>query len=250
MRNINRVFIKFSSFFEKHRDRYIRNYLDKNESLRKIIDYCNKTSKSCGISLSDYVVLYEMIRRGRQRFVLECGTGKSTMIIAQAMLDNREKDGIDDIKLVSMDHNKEWQEHAVSIFPETFKSFAQILYSPIQVYGYSFIRGTVYEEVPNYPYELVFVDGPSQEGMCNMQFVKVVEKSEIPVSAVTDNRRNTVLAYSLLFGPDKVRYYMPWGLGVVNKVTRDDILFKDPLTMKTTIFDHVVPFRFGNPIGK
>lgn len=247
---IRSLFHKFLPFFEKRRDRCVRDYLGKNESLREIIDHCNKTSKSCGVSLSDYVALYEIVRHRKPRFVLECGTGKSTMIIAQAMLDNREKDGIDDIKLVSMDHNKEWQEHAVSIFPEKFKSFVEILYSPLKIYGCSLIRGTIYEEVPSHPYEFVFVDGPSQEGMCNMQFVKVVENSDIPVSAVTDNRKNSVLAYTLLFGPDKVSYYVPWSLGVVDEVTSNDFVFKDPLKMKATIFDHVVPFRFGNPIGK
>jgi|SRR3990172_7923343 len=231
---------------------YTKDYISKNKNLREIIEYANGCSKSSGVSLSDYVALYQTVRRNKPKFVLECGTGKTTMIIAQAMIDNCEESPCNELKLISMEHNKEWYDHAVSLIPEKFNGFLEIHYSPMDTYGYSFIRGTVYKETPDYPYEFVFVDGPSQgfEGeatMCNMALAKVVEMSEKPVTALIDNRKHTVLAYTMIFGVDKVKYYLDWSLGFVNGVTCHDMLLHDKNVMKRTIFKSAVQLDHGNP---
>ncbi len=82
------------------------------------------------------------------------------------------------------------------------------------------IHGTVYRDVPDYPYELIFNDSLSQDFdnehvMCNMQIIKIVEKSDIPVTA---------LACSLIFGPQKDTYFKNWSLGLVNHVSRHDMI--------------------------
>ena len=169
------------------------------------------------------------------------------------MLDNCADSQGNDMKLVSMEHNKKWADHAVSILPERFKSFVEICHSPMDTYCYSFVRGTIYKEVPDHPYEFVFVDGPSQglEGtgtMCNMDFIRVVEKSQTPVSAIIDNRKHTVLAYSLIFGTDKVRLYSNWsGLGVVNKVTCNDMVLRDKQLVKKYLLKSRIQVENGNP---
>ena len=121
------------------------------------------------------------------------------------------------------------------------------------MYSYSFVRGTVYEEVPQYPYEFVFVDGPPQgvEGvvMCDMDLVRVVAGSETPVSAFIDNRKHTVLACSLIFGPDKVSFYSELSLGVVSSVTRHDMVLGDKERMRRTVFQSdIVSKKYGTPL--
>ena len=72
---------------------------------------------------------------------------------------------------------------------------------------YSFISGLIYENVPNYPYDFVFVDGPDYKDKCDMDFIRVVENSEKKVSALIDTRKTSALAYSALLGRDKISYH-------------------------------------------
>ena len=229
-------------------------YMGKTPGLKDILAYANVASPSVGVSTTDYVALYRKIRTDRPSFVLECGTGRSTMIIAQAMLENLNGTPADGIKLVSMEHNPIWYEHALSALPDQFKPFVEIRQSPIEVYSYSFVRGHVYKEVPDYPYQFVFVDGPPQgvDGkavMCDMDFVRVVAGSETPVSAFVDNRKHSVLAYSLIFGPNKVSYHSDLGLGVVKEVTCQDMVLGDKDRMKMMIFQNdIVRKVHGSPV--
>ena len=229
-------------------------YIANTPSLRDILAYVGGASTSVGLSMTDYVALYRKIRTYRPSFVLECGTGRSTMIIAQAMLDNLDGAPIDGIKLVSMEHDPKWYEHALSALPDQFKPFVEVRQSPLDVYSFSFVRGHVYKDVPDYPYQFVFVDGPPQgvEGevvMCDMDFVRVVAGSETPVSAFIDNRKHTLLAYGLIFGPDKVSFYPEWRLGVVEKVTRNDMLLADKMLMRRTVFQSdIVRKEHGTPV--
>jgi len=78
-------------------------YMGKTPGLKDILAYANVASPSVGVSTTDYVALYRKIRTDRPSFVLECGTGRSTMIIAQAMLENLNGTPADGIKLVSME---------------------------------------------------------------------------------------------------------------------------------------------------
>ncbi len=230
-----------------------QDYISRNQGLREVIEFIDKASRSTGVSEQDYMALYRIVRKENPKFVLECGTGKSTMVIAQAMLDNLDGNPIQGMKLISMEHDRQWYEHAVPLLPDKFRDFVEIHHSPMDVYGYSFVRGTVYKEVPDYSYLLVFVDGPHQgfeqtDVMCNMDFVRLVEKSDTPVSAVIDNRKHTVLAYSLIFGPEKVRNYPIWNLSVVDKVAARDMILADKNLMKRKIFTgDLVRKDYGNP---
>lgn len=176
-----------------------------------------------GVSLVDYAVLYAQVMRLKPRYMLECGTGKSTHILAQAMADHCLDAHGGDIRLVSMEHQEKWHTEAVNNFPEEFKSFTDIVYSPEDWWQYSFVRGTVYKEVPELPYDLVFVDGPDHYGACNMDFIRVVAGSDKPVRGLVDNRKLNMLAYAALLGRDKVQGYR-CGPNTVAPVTKHDLV--------------------------
>ena len=163
--------------------------------------------------------------------MLECGTGMSTWFIADAMEKNYKENDVKG-KLISMEHIEKWHEHAVGIFPDALSEYAEILYSPIKYIGIGPVYGSSYEEIPDHPYDIVYVDGPDtmvsnnqgETDYCaNLDFVNVVMVSKKPISAVIDNRVRTVLSYGLLFGPDKVSYNRCWKLGFVEEVTKKDM---------------------------
>lgn len=227
---------------------YAKDYIEKNEDLKEIINYAQTKSQSSagGIKAHTYTFLHLMIRKRKPKYILECGTGKTTMIMAQAMLENMAETGVTG-KIVSMEDQKKWYDHQVSLFPEKFKDIVDLCYSPSEIYNYAFVRGTVYKEIPDYPYEFMFVDGPSQsviengerKQLCNMDFIRLVEKSSTPITAILDGRKSTMLAYSMIFGPDKIRWYPAYVKAIIEHTTKDDLILNDTLLMKKRIFPQV-----------
>ena len=242
---LNKAINKYHQYNMK---RYISGYLDQNKSLNILINDIKSTSDSTGVSISDYIILYEYIKKNKPKFVLECGTGMSTVIIAEAMK-NFVLPQSPQAKFVSMESKKEWYNHQISIFPEQFNDFVEIVYSPIDTWNYSFVKGTVYKDVPDYPYEFVFVDGPSQGiedvggTMCNMDFVRVVEKTNKSITGIIDNRKHTVLAYTNIFGIQKVNYFSHWSLGFVQNVSKEDMILNDKTSMIKDVFPHLVQYN-------
>ena len=75
----------FQKYFKRCRRRTeitAQNYLRNNQELNEIILEVNKQSDSLGLSDFEYVRLFQMVRNVKPEYVLECGTGKSTFIIA------------------------------------------------------------------------------------------------------------------------------------------------------------------------
>jgi len=223
-------------------------YLKKFESLtvlQSILKYADSSSESIGLSISDYVVLYEYVKKHKPKHVLECGTGKSTLVIAQAMLENSIEDPVafpmESMKLISMENEPYWYEQSSKILPEKYRDFTEIHYSPLSTYTLSMLNGVIYESIPQYPYDFMFIDGPPQSidsplYACDIDFIKYVNTSDKPVAALIDNRKHTVLACALAFGRDKVTFYPDLGIGHVSGVTKDDLNLGSAAVIRTTFF--------------
>ena len=233
-------------------------FLMERPELRSLIQRMRKTSDSHGVSDTDFVALYLAVRKLKPKVVLECGTGMSTHIIAQAMLDEFGPN-IENLRLVSMEHIKKWRDHNDSLLPARFRDFVEIVHSPAVTYFHSIFRGSAYEQIPDHPYEFVFIDGPAaldEDGsltvgldfVCNMDFVRLILHSENPVWGIVDGRKLTVLAYHFLFGPNKVVHYPGWNLSVIRGVTKEDILKEDEMVIGDSLFRKVVQHSFGRPL--
>ena len=127
-----------------------------------------------------------------------------------------------DIKLISMEHDEKWYDFQKKKVPERFKNFVNITHSPQDLYQYSFIVGTTYKDIPDIPYDFVFVDWPKStfdsKGLpriCNMSYIQILEKSEKQVSGLIDKRYNTVLAYNTMLTPGSVKFNRAWACGVI-----------------------------------
>ena len=220
-------------------------YEDLPISLKEAVDYANKKSDSSGVSYSDYFNLYTYVRNIKPQYVLECGTGKSTIVIAQAMLDNRNENPNDsrlqNMKLISMEDKPEWYEQSRGNIPDKFTDFVEVHHSPLTTASYSLITGIIYENKPDYPYDFIFVDGPDQSGgtgitQCDFDFIQYVKTAPKPVSAIIDNRKHTILACTLAFGQTKVSFYPHEALGFVQPVTKEDLIINDKVAIRSTLF--------------
>ena len=185
-------------------------------------------SEVTGVSFSDYLTLYQQLRRYRPREVLECGTGISTVVLAQALRDN-ERDGAARGRVTSIEEDPAWHQEARSRLPEILAPYVDLVHSPKVDGFYKCFRGVQYRDIPDRPYDFVFSDGPERHSPVNndklfdLDLVHVVRKSTRPVRAVVDDHYLTFYVLQKVFGIDKARYSASHKLMFVGPVTQRDV---------------------------
>jgi predicted O-methyltransferase YrrM len=237
MNQISRLVAKIEQRKKKAHEKaalaFVNEYMKANR-LAALVESADAASSSTGIDHYDYVALHSIVRKKKPKFFLECGTGKSTWAIADALRLNHEQHGIMG-KVISMESVEEWYQQALSILPPHLSPYVEIVCSPATTYQHAMVRGSVYEQVPDHPYEIVFVDGPAmaieENGVineaANMDFIRLLNSTDREVTAVIDYRVRTVMAYGLLLGKDRVKFLKPWNLGIVENATRKQLLRND-----------------------
>ena len=182
-----------------------------------------------GASYSDYLTLYEQVRAFRPREILECGTGISTVVLAQALLDNAAEVGGEPGRVTSMEDDAEWFRVAGDRLPDAVRAVVDLVHSPKRDGFYKCFRGVCYEALPDRPYDFVFSDGPDRHSpvngdkLFNLDLIHVVARSDRPVRAVVDNHYLTFYVLQKVFGIDRARYSVSHKLMFVGPVDRTDL---------------------------
>ena len=118
-------------------------------------------SKSTGVSIWDSVILYEAVRKGKPRHVLEFGTGASTAFIALALMDNYRENHKNIGLLVSIESEQFYLDHQKKIFPEELKHVVEFVYGRVKEKDFNGRKGFIHANVPRRLYDLIWVDGPA-----------------------------------------------------------------------------------------
>jgi Methyltransferase domain len=213
--------------------------LKKTGSWRPLQDYLALT-KSTGCSYIDYWELYAAIKRYRPREVLELGTGASTIVIAHALMENGYG------RVTSMEESEEWYRHALHNLPPQLP--VEIVLSGTVEDCFSIFRGIRYREIPDRPYDFVFVDGPSYktktgEVTFDFDLIALVARSRVPLRAIIDKRVSTCFVLQRVL-PGKVRYVRHLGLGFVDGVTSSDLREIDRMSPSRS-FELAEPLDFA-----
>jgi hypothetical protein len=190
-------------------------------------------SKAAGASYADYWLLYQTVRRMKPKEILECGTGVTTIALAMALRDNERESSVHG-RLTSMEDQEEYFRKAKELLPETLTPYVDIRHSAKVEDDYYLFRGVRYQEVPERPYELVYVDGPKTSvrdpvtgekiKTFNFDLITVVQKAVHPVYALVDTRLSTCFVYQMIFKEGKVRFDYAREVGIIGPVTKDDLL--------------------------
>jgi predicted O-methyltransferase YrrM len=184
-----------------------------------------------GASYSDYLTLYEQVKSFKPKEILECGTGITTVVLAQALLENARETGGDPGRVTSMEDDQEWYDVAKTRLPEAVSSVVDLIHSPKVDGYYKCFRGVMYETVPDRPYDFVFSDGPDRHSpvngdkLFNLDLINVVRRADRPVRAVVDNHYLTFYILQKVFGVSLARYSTSHKLMFVGPVTKDDVRF-------------------------
>ena len=212
-----------------------RYYLEKSSAAKikrlpawpLLAGYLKKTN-STGCSFTDYWTLYSIVRQGRHQEVLECGTGVSTIVIAIALRDNEKEFSLPG-RVTSMEEKEEWFNLAGKLLPTELQGYVELRHSPKTEYTYSLFRGVGYEDVPQRPYTLVFIDGPGtiapSDGTrtFNFDYINVVRRASQPVLGLIDKRLSTCFVYAKIFGNSKIRYDEVRSMGIVGPCLPGDL---------------------------
>ena len=242
---IKKILEKSMKFYRKLRRKYVdicrlvteriaKNYLNKNGDFKDLLKEVKIQSPSKGLSDFEYVRLYKMVRKIKPEYALECGTGKSTFIIAHAMSKNGNGK-----KLVTMEESKDWEEQQRKAFSYFFNhkrvnewfpgepaQLVNLMQSETTIESHRIWRGSCYKDISDYPYTFILVDGPQLNDDCflNMDLINVLKKSENPISIWIDGRWAILAMCRALFG-SKVVSKIGWTHTEIYGATKED-LFK------------------------
>jgi len=176
------------------------NYL-KRHGCYSIIEDLKSKAEFIGCSLVDYAYLHYFIKQTKPQYYLELGSGISTQIIAKAMDDYCYDFYDGNIKLISMEESQKWWDKITESYPDRYKKFTEIIRSDGIYYEFAWLHGFVYKDIPDYPYDSVFIDGPLiANKTCGMDYLKLITTSKNPISALIDGRLLTVMAIQSMLG--------------------------------------------------
>ena len=190
---------EFDNFDEVHRQQKIeldhlnnisKERLKESGCLDFLIELESK-HESTGCSPGLYYLLWHYIEINTPQYFLECGTGVSTHLIARAMKEFCYDKYDGDIKLVSMESSGEWYKNALKHPVE--HGFVDVVLSDIVMVDSLMFTCSSYKDIPYWPYDCVFVDGPPQMHSVNIDLLRIIDSSGHPVVGIIDGRIKTIL---------------------------------------------------------
>lgn len=178
----------------------------------EVMDAYQKKTKSTG---TKYPTLYKAVKtilKNKPLWILEAGTGTSTIVLAETVLFIKKLNPEYECKIISMESVEKWYALAKKLLPEKYQNIVEIRFGEREKYEYSIFRGYTHSNIPNKPYDMVFVDAPSyydvQGDTTCMDALKVrINSDKDLVYCVIDTRISSVFMMQKIFGLRTLRYF-------------------------------------------
>jgi hypothetical protein len=182
------------------------------EGIEKIIIDYSKKSGSTGTKYTTLRLAVKKIQKHKPNYILECGTGVSTIVLGECILQLKKADPLYAPKLISMESVEFWYLKAKEILPREYHDIINIIYGERKLYEFHMFRGYTHSNIPKLNYDFIFLDGPGYKDdrglTCCMDFVHVREDISDckEVKGVIDTRVSSVFICQQLYGFNSVRY--------------------------------------------
>jgi len=152
--------------------------------------------------MSDAIALYEYIMNIKPNYILEFGPGTSSNIICLAIVKLKKKDPNYNPIFISLEHHKDWLDFHHETFKPELAPYCQMILVPTILSKFQGMDACKYEEIPDYPYDFIFVDGPSpsEHGvLISTDCIELADKLSPTCTIVFDGREASAKAtYSVL----------------------------------------------------
>jgi hypothetical protein len=164
---------------------------------------------------TQWITLWMAVRgilKHRPEWILEAGTGSSTLVLAAAVQKlRREVPGYQG-RIVSMESVREWLELAEANLPDKYRDVVEIRLGPRERFDMAMFRGYCHSNIPAHDYSFVLLDGPSFTDEHGIAFCadvfRVMQLSQAPViHGVSDGRASSVMVIQQLYGTGAARYW-------------------------------------------
>lgn len=224
---MNKLKLKAIKFARKVNRRLAINNLKANPALWKDIQEYMKKTNSTGCSWSDFWQLYHTVRTKKPKEILELGPGASTLVLAHALMEN-EKEGHPG-RITAMEELQMYLDMSIELLPKKFEKYVDYNLSPRIEDYYTIFRGVRYEKLPERDYDFVFIDGPHHHSpiddafVFDFDFIRVVEKTKVPVSGLVDYRLSTSFVLQSLLGTRKVKFDAIKEIAIIAPCTKEDL---------------------------
>ena len=199
--------------------------------LYKYLKIVMEKSGSTGCEYTDYLTLWNHLKKHTPKAIIECGSGISSVLFAYYSRLMREK-GLE-VQFVSMESEETWHNQIVQLFPEELRDFVQFEYSPRVESKYNEYLGSHYDNIPLLNYDFIFIDGPglrkvfmdkSYPKCFNADLINILRGSNtISISGFIDQRIDTMWKLKKLIPKGTFRYI------VFKKLTRFENLKQSQL---------------------
>ena len=179
----------------------------------KLLAY-SKGSETTGTQWTTLWFAVDAILKTKPLHILECGTGSSTLVLAEAVRLLQIQDQSYHPLITSMESVDIWFETAKSNLPAEYSDIVEILYGPRKKFEWAMYRGYIHDNIPDRPFEFIFLDGPGYDdefgtSFCaDVLFVANNSKKE-RLTGVIDGRTSSAFVLQNIFGVGASRYFLP-----------------------------------------
>lgn len=181
------------------------------EAIQDVSDY----SKKSGTTGTQWITLWmaiQKIKKHKPTWILESGTGSSTLVLAAAVSYLRKQDPSYEGRIISMESMQEWYDTATKNLPEKYHDIVQIIYGPREKYEMAMFRGYIHSNIPEKDYSFILIDGPAFQDDKGISFCadlfKLMEfSSSSIIHGVSDGRASSVWVIQQLYGHKVCRYW-------------------------------------------
>lgn len=171
-----------------------------------------KGSTTTGTQAITMWMAVKRILKHRPNWILESGTGSSTLILAAAVHRLRREDPAYQGRIISMESVAEWHATAEANLPDSCRDVVEIVLGPREKFEIAMFRGFIHGNIPPHDYDFVLLDGPKfwdDRGLAFCADVfRAMELSQAPViHGVVDGRASSVMVIQTIFGTAAARYW-------------------------------------------
>ena len=216
-------------FFQRKKEIYDKTSKKKILSLLPELEDFMRINNAIGAGYGDYLELYNYIITKKPNYILECGGGISTFVIAKA-LEKISFNTSETYLVVTMEEILEFHEQLKHNFPDDLKKFVNFVHSERVEKKYMFYCGVGYKNIPKYEYEFIFIDGPDHFSPVdnikkfNFDLISAIQISSKSINGIIDTRLGTSYCYQNIFGREKIKYDPIKKLGLIHNVSKKDLI--------------------------
>ena len=212
------------AYLINYKKKKAKKFIENIKELKNHLNLLNDKSNSTGVQYKDHQLLYESVLKYKPKYVLELGSGVSSTTIAYALKINKELHNIDG-KLISLEENSFYHNEVKNITDKFLSKFIDFRFSKRKTRTFNKIHGCYYDQIPNYDYDIIFIDGPTLRGIpddfsqnkaFNADILNILSNNNyVPKLIILDKRIDTMWSLKKCLPETTIKYYPTLGISKI-----------------------------------